>query len=564
MRILLIFPPVSPQFHMPYLSVPALGAYLKREEPSWEIRMSDLNIELARKVMSPDGIKRFKDTFKEQARKTNDPQSLKWFKYHLRHLWQVELFLRKYPSGWRDSALNRRKTKSWFISNHLTSAEIWLNNVLMVAAGVEHRKQEETIEWAESYPEGIMTEFFSNEVAPRIISFNPSLIGFSWVDHGQVIPTLVLLNLLKEKGFRCRTVVGGPFISLIWDRLPSTPILSKIDHFVTRQGEEPLLRLARSVNAGEPESSVGRFLEPRNPDINRLPPPDFGDFKLDSYFSNESRLCLLGSWGCYWGNCSFCNARRLEGTRYRLRRPEKIVEDMIAIKERYHPDNVRLSDNAISFHTMTKIAEELIRRNVELPWITNTRFDGNWTEEGVKLLVESRCIQLLFGLESASENIMNLINKGTDLNRVRHILSLIAPTGIRVHFYMIIGYPGETRKDWEHTLTFFKDISRRFPKLKFSTFLAFFGLQIQSHMYREPGKHHIEEIFMPDPKGWATLCRYRLSPNYTNFADDTDLFIEMKNKLDAISHRHLQRQKTPLQRIWDRLWSIGMKLSLLT
>jgi len=90
-----------------------------------------------------------------------------------------------------------------------------------------------------------------------------------------------------------------------------------------------------------------------------LPPPDFDDYPLDKYYGREKKLTLLGSWGCYWGECSFCNVRRLEGVRYKPRKPEQIVHDMTVIKEKYKPDIVRLADNAISFSTMVKIASFL-------------------------------------------------------------------------------------------------------------------------------------------------------------------------------------------------------------
>lgn len=562
MRIYLIFPPVSPQFRLPYLSIPALGAYLKQEEPSWNVRMSDQNIELARKVLSPEGINRFKATFWECAKNNSKPLARRWFKDHHKRLLKIEAFLRKYPGGWRESAKIADEITRLFLFNELLRAEIWLNEVLLDAVNVERHSHAETIEWAESYPEGIMTEYFRNEFVPEIMAFNPALLGFSWIDHGQIIPTLVLLKILKEKGFQGRTVVGGPYISLIWDRLPSSPILGRIDHFVTRQGEEPLLRLARSVAAGKSAQDIGQLIEPENPDISKLPAPDFGDFKFESYLSGELRLCLLGSWGCYWGDCSFCNVRKLEGIRYKPRRPDQIVDDIIAIKERYHPDNVRLSDNAIAFHTMVRIAEELISRKVELPWITNTRFDGNWTAEGVKLLAESRCIQLLFGLESASENILKLVNKGTDLDRVRHILSLIEPTPILAHFYMIVGYPSETREDWKRTIGFFKGISRQFPRLRFSIHLAGFGLQIQSHMYNEPEKHHIVKVIEPDMKGWSTLCQYDVSPDKTNILKEPAIFYEMKAKLDSTQQEHLKRQQPLKHRILNRLRLQLMKIKL--
>lgn len=562
MKVYLIFPPVSPQFHMPYLSVPALVAYLRKKEPSWQVKSADLNILLARKVIEPDSIKRFKEAFQNMERDTKHPEGKKWFASHLEQLEKIEKFLNLYRDKWLDKSISPISRLGMYFSWMLKFTETWLIEVLSTSVNVLLQTQTQTLEWAENFPEGVMTEFFEREVVPEILKFNPDLLGFSWVDDGQVLPTLVLLKYLRKMGYKGRVVLGGPFISLIWERLKSSPLTKVFDYFVFRQGEEPLWRLAKAIESSG-QNGIGQFIEPKEADLNALPAPDFSDFPLDKYLTNSLRLSILGSWGCYWGKCSFCNVRRLEGITYKTREPEKIVEDIIEVKERFNPAELRLADNAIPFSVMVKIAKMLLERNVNIAWITNTRFDGNWTQEGVNLLAQSSCAQLLFGLETASEDVLRLVNKGTDLERVRRILSMIAKTRIWAHFYMIVGHPGDSRQEWEKTLAFFKDISRRYPSLRFSTHLAGFGLQIQSHIYHCPKEYGIEEIQEPDPKGWSTLCSYKLSPPYKDLLAEPGIYDEMKDKLTKIYTSHLRRQ-TPLRsRVISRLWQVKMKLGLL-
>ncbi len=212
MKIYLIFPPVSPQFHMPYLSVPALVAYLRKKEPSWQVKSADLNILLARKIIEPDGIKRFKEAFQNMGRETKNAEGKKWYTSHLERLEKIEKFLNLYRDKWLDKSISPVSRLGMYFSWMLKFTETWLIEVLSASVNVLWQTQAQTLEWAENFPEGIMTEFFEREVVPEILKFNPDLLGFSWVDDGQVLPTLVLLKYLRKMGYKGASGgLGAPF-----------------------------------------------------------------------------------------------------------------------------------------------------------------------------------------------------------------------------------------------------------------------------------------------------------------------------------------------------------------
>lgn len=53
---------------------------------------------------------------------------------------------------------------------------------------------------------------------------------------------------------------------------------------------------------------------------------------------------------------------------------------------------------------------------------------------------------LRFGLESASQKILDYMNKGTKVDVAEKILNLAARYGIRNHVYLMFGYPGKRKK----------------------------------------------------------------------------------------------------------------------
>ena len=65
------------------------------------------------------------------------------------------------------------------------------------------------------------------------------------------------------------------------------------------------------------------------------------------------------------------------------------------------------------------------------------------------------------GLESGSQKVNDIINKGVKLKDVELILGNFHKTGILVHVFSIVGMPGETDADALETFDFFKRLHKR-------------------------------------------------------------------------------------------------------
>ena len=58
----------------------------------------------------------------------------------------------------------------------------------------------------------------------------------------------------------------------------------------------------------------------------------------------------------------------------------------------------------------------------------------------------------LLGVESGSQNVLELIEKGITLEQTKKSLISLANAGIKTTTYWVIGHPGETEKDFQETL----------------------------------------------------------------------------------------------------------------
>lgn len=82
---------------------------------------------------------------------------------------------------------------------------------------------------------------------------------------------------------------------------------------------------------------------------------------------------------------------------------------------------------------------------------------------------------LLFGIESGSQKILNLMDKGTDTGTTRKILKICRNAGIWNHAFLFFGFPGEEKTDAEETINFLCNNREVINSVGCSTFL--------------PGKH---------------------------------------------------------------------------
>lgn len=69
------------------------------------------------------------------------------------------------------------------------------------------------------------------------------------------------------------------------------------------------------------------------------------------------------------------------------------------------------------------------------------------TAEDLRAAADSGCVRLTTGLESGSQKVLDLMHKGTKLERTSRYLKDASAAGISCRCTMVLGYPGETAED---------------------------------------------------------------------------------------------------------------------
>jgi anaerobic magnesium-protoporphyrin IX monomethyl ester cyclase len=258
-----------------------------------------------------------------------------------------------------------------------------------------------------------------------------------------------------------------------------------VDAIVRGQGEITFLELVQRIAQQQDWHGVrgvsfkedGRIHhEPERPvaNINDLPPPAYhlGDPGVYAKGSGLRQLAYTTSVGCPY-QCNYCTDQVFYKRRFNAYRPERVVADLADLVPRYNIEHVPLFDSnfLVDRKRAVAIARGIIASGVKFRWDfqTSTDFLATMTDEEVCLLAESGVHHIGFGTESASQQVLYLMNK-----RFQHVEQMVETArkadlaGIHIVFNIILGYPGETEADRQQTFRFMSDIARQYWNVTFS------------------------------------------------------------------------------------------------
>lgn len=154
---------------------------------------------------------------------------------------------------------------------------------------------------------------------------------------------------------------------------------------------------------------------------------------------------------CWWrknGGCTFCSWPTLYPT-YRARKPELLVEEIGILMEKYKVKEV--FDDTGTFPAgrwLRKFVKLMIERGYseKIRFSCNMRF-GALSREDYRLMKKAGFRMLLFGLESASQRILNELNKGLTVEEIVDSCRKAKEAGLMVHITIMFGYAGASKEE---------------------------------------------------------------------------------------------------------------------
>lgn len=177
---------------------------------------------------------------------------------------------------------------------------------------------------------------------------------------------------------------------------------------------------------------------------------------ISKYFNPNAlhpMVTITTTRGCP-NRCTFCVYPQVfYGHVVRRRSPTKVVDEIEFIQSAF-PEvrSVFFEDDTFSASKehCESICEEIIRRNIRLPWSANIRVDIE--PNLLYLMRRAGCRNVCVGFESGEQTLLNNIKKGITVEQSFQFMKLSREAGLIVHGCFMVGLPGETRASMEKTL----------------------------------------------------------------------------------------------------------------
>jgi radical SAM superfamily enzyme YgiQ (UPF0313 family) len=276
--------------------------------------------------------------------------------------------------------------------------------------------------------------YFKRRLPDLLLKGQPSIVGFSLNFLNQALCTFAMIGFLRKECPGLTLVLGGGLMTS-WMRRPGwkNPFAGLVEHVIAGPGEGPLLSLAGVKAAGK-----GHWT------------PEYGSMPTSDYMAPSLILPYSASGGCYWNKCSFC-PERTEGNPYTPVHVDTVSDDLRKMAAATKPSLIHLLDNAVS----PRLMKALANNPPGAPWYGFARITRNLADRDFCMaLKRSGCVMLKLGLESGSQDVLDRMNKGTDLEVASKSLAALKQAGISTYVYLLFGTPEETENEARKTLEF--------------------------------------------------------------------------------------------------------------
>lgn len=329
--------------------------------------------------------------------------------------------------------------------------------ILYIASMLEHQGHEVKIFDLQMNP--------NLNLSTEINHYEPNIIGITSMTAN--FPKAEKVAKLIRQNSSAFIVLGGVHATFTHNELSHHP---KFDAYVIGEGEYTMLELANTLESGGELNEVSGLVykangkvfynKPRplmdNLDIILFPARHLVDMK--SYISHKGRVSLITTRGCPY-SCIFCSTSKLHGNRYRMRSVENVIKEIDFILNIYAPVRLSFADDNFTFDRLRvkKLCDAIVNHGFDISWSCSARVD-NIDEDLLKLMWNSGCEELFFGIESGSQDILNKAKKGFKLKDAEKAVKLAKKYGIKTTASFILGLPGENKMTVQETINIAKKL----------------------------------------------------------------------------------------------------------
>lgn len=316
-----------------------------------------------------------------------------------------------------------------------------------------------------------------DDVLEIIKRFNPEVIFFS-TSTCTIYKDLLVAKVAKKLNPLVVTVaIGTHVMALPEDTFKESDYLDVIIY--SNEWEQASLNILN--NLSNLENAKGVFYrksngmivkaDPQSPmqNLDELGFPSHDKLEKELYGDPTSKrfpkTMVMGQKSCI-NNCSFCCQPAFFGAPIlRKRSVDYFIEELkwvqsLGFKEVMFNDATLTAD----MEWATSLFESMIKEGIDISWNCSTRAD-RVNQTILTLMKKAGCHTIALGMESVDPTVLKNIRKNVNPDQVKEAISLIRKNGMDTVLFCVVGFPGETKKSIEKTISFLKTIGTTFITL---------------------------------------------------------------------------------------------------
>ncbi|MDE4133245.1 RiPP maturation radical SAM C-methyltransferase [Phaeobacter sp. QD34_3] len=340
--------------------------------------------------------------------------------------------------------------------------------------------------------------------------------------YTQLFSSLYFARLLKSRFPGAVVILGGTNVGA---KMGPTILASfeEVDFIVQGEGEAALLALLRGLQQGriadipgvlsrQTGGKPGRFTQ--LPDLDSLPVPEY-----DSYYAHPlirsapqwaKAIAVEASRGCVH-KCSFCSVPT-EWAGYRFKSPQRIRDELAALADRYGVAWFYFMDNDLPGPKMRAFADAI--EGAPGSFRFAIPFRATVTPYEILRMHDAGLETAQLGIEGFSNAYLKRLNKRTTVIHNLQAMKTFFELEIVNYGNLLVGYPGTTQEEVDDNRRIIADYAYAYQTL----FLAVFQLHLGSGADQQRAAHGIYNVrnddyyatLLPNEIN-AGLCLYQLS-----------------------------------------------------
>lgn len=210
--------------------------------------------------------------------------------------------------------------------------------------------------------------------------------------------------------------------------------------------------------------------------IELLPFPDWSSmpyekFSYKHYLPKTPIFPILTSRGCPFSCGFYCPYPVSQGNRVRSRSAKNVVDEMEYLRDHFGAKGFLFRDPVFTINRARAVAlaEEMIVRKVNLPWVCETHL-ASLDIELIKLFYTSGLRGINVGIESSSEEVKNKAHRKSDeIVHQEMIIKFCEDMGIKIGAFYIFGNLSDTEESIENTIDYAKRLNTSYAQFTLCT-----------------------------------------------------------------------------------------------